>query len=46
VLNAAGGKVETVDGTPLRYGKVETGLRNPGFVVWGPAILAGAAQGA
>ena len=40
VLEAAGGRVETVDGTPLRYGKVEAGLRNPGFVAWGPAILA------
>jgi 3'(2'), 5'-bisphosphate nucleotidase len=45
VLEAAGGKVATVDGTPLDYGKVETGLRNPGFVAWGPAILAGT-QGA
>ena len=42
VLEAAGGKVATVHGTPLSYGKVETGLRNPGFVAWGPAILAGA----
>jgi 3'(2'), 5'-bisphosphate nucleotidase len=40
VLEAAGGRVETVDGTPLRYGKVEAALRNPGFVAWGPAILA------
>ena len=40
VLEAAGGRVATVDGRPLSYGKVETGLRNPGFVAWGPAILA------
>ena len=23
------------DGEPLRYGKTETALRNPGFVAWG-----------
>ncbi len=40
VLEAAGGRVATVNGTPLSYGKVESGLRNPGFVAWGPAILA------
>lgn len=41
VLDAAGGTVVTVDGAPLRYGKIETGLRNPGFVAWGSAVLAG-----
>lgn len=35
VLEAAGGSAVTVDGTPLRYGKIEAGLRNPGFVAWG-----------
>jgi len=35
VLIAAGGYVEDADGKPLRYGKTETGLRNPGFVAWG-----------
>ncbi len=40
VLNAAGGTVVTVDGEPLRYGKIEAGLRNPGFVAWGPKVLA------
>jgi 3'(2'), 5'-bisphosphate nucleotidase len=33
VLEAAGGSVETVDGTPLRYGK--PGWDNPHFVCWG-----------
>ncbi len=35
VLEAAGGSAFTTDGTPLRYGKTEAGLRNPGFVAWG-----------
>jgi 3'(2'), 5'-bisphosphate nucleotidase len=35
VLIAAGGRVVQEDGGPLRYGKVETGLRNPGFIAWG-----------
>ena len=35
VLEAAGGIVVTGDGKPFRYGKVETGLRNPSFVAWG-----------
>ena len=34
-LIAAGGHVEDAEGKPLRYGKTETGLRNPGFVAWG-----------
>ena len=35
VLEAAGGKVITSGGDPLRYGKTEAGLRNPGFIAWG-----------
>jgi 3'(2'), 5'-bisphosphate nucleotidase len=35
VLEAAGGRVLGLDGKPLRYGKTELGLRNPGFVAWG-----------
>ncbi|MGH6792721.1 MAG: inositol monophosphatase family protein, partial [Methyloceanibacter sp.] len=35
VLEAAGGYAVAADGTPLRYGKTEAGLRNPGFVAWG-----------
>jgi len=33
VLAAAGGRVETVDGAPLTYGK--PGFENPEFVAWG-----------
>lgn len=33
VLEAAGGRVETQDGSRLRYGK--PGFVNPGFVAWG-----------
>jgi 3'(2'), 5'-bisphosphate nucleotidase len=33
VLEAAGGRVETLDGAPFRYGKA--GFRNPGFVASG-----------
>jgi len=33
ILEAAGGRVETRDGAPLRYGK--PGLRNDGFIAWG-----------
>jgi 3'(2'),5'-bisphosphate nucleotidase len=32
VLLAAGGKVLTADGAPLRYGKRERGYDNPGFI--------------
>lgn len=32
VLEAAGGKVLTVDGQPLRYGKRQRGFDNPGFI--------------
>lgn len=35
VLEAAGGRVITEDGQPLRYGKVEAGLANPGFLAVG-----------
>jgi 3'(2'), 5'-bisphosphate nucleotidase len=33
ILEAAGGRVETRDGTPLAYGK--PGLKNDGFIAWG-----------
>ena len=33
VLAAAGGRMETLDGSPLIYGK--PGFRNPGFAAWG-----------
>jgi len=33
VLNAAGGRIETLSGGPLLYGK--PGLRNPDFIAWG-----------
>jgi 3'(2'), 5'-bisphosphate nucleotidase len=32
VLAAAGGKVTTIDGKPLCYGKCERGFDNPGFI--------------
>ena len=35
VLEAAGGRVLTTKGEPLRYGKTDAGLRNPGFIAWG-----------
>jgi 3'(2'), 5'-bisphosphate nucleotidase len=35
ILEAAGGRVETLAGTPLTYGK--PGLKNDGFVAWGRA---------
>lgn len=35
VLEAAGGRVVTLSGGPLRYGKTEQGLRNPSFIAWG-----------
>jgi len=37
VLEAAGGVVSQVDGTPLRYGKFEQGLANPHFIARGLA---------
>jgi 3'(2'), 5'-bisphosphate nucleotidase len=33
ILEAAGGRVETVDGAPLTYGK--PGFENPGFIAYG-----------
>ena len=42
VLEAAGGSAFTTDGAPLRYGKTEAGLRNPGFVAWGASPWTGA----
>ena len=35
VLEAAGGEVVDIDGTPLRYGKTASALRNPSFIAWG-----------
>jgi 3'(2'), 5'-bisphosphate nucleotidase len=35
VLAAAGGRVVSPDGSPLRYGKIEAGFRNSAFVAWG-----------
>ena len=35
VLDSAGGRVTTLDGKPLRYGK--PGWENPHFVCWGRA---------
>jgi len=40
VLTAAGGFVVDAEGKPLRYGKTETGLLNPGFVAWGQKAAA------
>ncbi|HYA73156.1 MAG TPA: inositol monophosphatase family protein, partial [Roseiarcus sp.] len=40
VLRAAGGIVLAVEGGPLVYGKIGTGLRNGGFVAWGDPCLA------
>jgi 3'(2'), 5'-bisphosphate nucleotidase len=35
ILAAAGGRVVSPDGSPLRYGKIEAGFRNSAFVAWG-----------
>jgi 3'(2'), 5'-bisphosphate nucleotidase len=35
ILNAAGGCVLGLDGSPLRYGKKDAGFKNGGFVAWG-----------
>ena len=35
ILEAAGGTVVEPDGSPLRYGKIARGLRNPSFIAWG-----------
>jgi 3'(2'), 5'-bisphosphate nucleotidase len=40
VLRAAGGAVLDPSGQPLRYGKVESGLRNGAFIAWGDAAAA------
>jgi 3'(2'),5'-bisphosphate nucleotidase len=40
VLRAAGGLVVAADRGLFRYGKVETGFRNAGFIAWGDANLA------
>ena len=37
VLRAAGGRVLTPAGEPLRYGKADEGFRNGAFVAWGRA---------
>lgn len=36
IVNAAGGRVETVDGQPLHYGKAD--FANPGFIVYGRKV--------
>lgn len=33
ILNAAGGRIETIEGAPLHYGKL--GLEHPHFIAWG-----------
>lgn len=35
VLNAAGGAVTDLDGSPFVYGKTSAGFRNGGFIAWG-----------
>jgi 3'(2'), 5'-bisphosphate nucleotidase len=35
ILNAAGGCVIGLDGSPLRYGKRDAGFKNEGFIAWG-----------
>jgi 3'(2'), 5'-bisphosphate nucleotidase len=35
ILEAAGGSVTKIDGTPLTYGHFDRGYRNPYFVAWG-----------
>jgi 3'(2'), 5'-bisphosphate nucleotidase len=35
ILNAAGGCVLGLDGSPLRYGKKDDGFKNEGFIAWG-----------
>ncbi len=37
ILNAAGGCVLGLDGSPLRYGKRDAGFKNAGFIAWGRA---------
>lgn len=43
ILAAAGGTVLTLDGTPLTYGKHESGFINPGFIAWGRAPVVSSA---
>jgi 3'(2'), 5'-bisphosphate nucleotidase len=40
ILAAAGGRIETMHGTALLYGKKESGFRNEGFVAWGASSTA------
>jgi 3'(2'), 5'-bisphosphate nucleotidase len=35
VLEAAGGSVVRLDGTPLRYGKSDQHFANPDYIAWG-----------
>jgi 3'(2'), 5'-bisphosphate nucleotidase len=35
ILNAAGGCVVGLDGSPLTYGKRDAGFKNDGFIAWG-----------
>jgi 3'(2'), 5'-bisphosphate nucleotidase len=35
IVNAAGGCVIGLDGSPLRYGKIDAGFKNEGFIAWG-----------
>jgi 3'(2'), 5'-bisphosphate nucleotidase len=35
ILNASGGCVIGLDGSPLRYGKRDAGFKNEGFIAWG-----------
>jgi 3'(2'), 5'-bisphosphate nucleotidase len=35
ILNAAGGCVLGLDGSPLAYGKRDAGFKNDGFIAWG-----------
>ena len=35
ILNAAGGCVLGLDGSPLRYGKKDAGFKNEGIIAWG-----------
>jgi 3'(2'), 5'-bisphosphate nucleotidase len=35
IVNAAGGCVLGLDGSPLRYGKKDDGFKNEGFIAWG-----------
>jgi 3'(2'), 5'-bisphosphate nucleotidase len=39
ILTAAGGCVMDLNGAPLRYGKVNEGFKNDGFVAWGRTPL-------